>query len=267
MLNLIRLKIILTAIYGVFYHSRSPSYTFSHLIHIGALWRGSLPFPHPPGGRKKRSIYLLLDCTSLFYKYLIHTYIHKILTVKYVLSMFMSLQVRLTLLLNRRTRFVGPRSPVLLLVLLQPPPPKGWHCLFWPWWLFPLQAPLTSVCRNSWLCSQSCWMLSPLGRYAGQYGRLSHLIRTWVHASPTAPPASEILWWGQGKVLLDASLTKGRHCCFYPYAINYCLLPAHHLHHISLKSLHSAPAPGNHRPGNCGFPSYSLMSFSLLHPT
>lgn len=125
MLNLIRLKIILTAIYGVFYHSRSPSYTFSHLIHIGALWRGSLPFPHPPGGRKKRSIYLLLDCTSLFYKYLIHTYIHKILTVKYVLSMFMSLQVRLTLLLNRRTRFVGPRSPVLLLVLLQPPPPQG----------------------------------------------------------------------------------------------------------------------------------------------
>lgn len=126
MLNLIRLKIILTAIYGVFYHSRSPSYTFSHLIHIGALWRGSLPFPHPPGGRKKRSIYLLLDCTSLFYKYLIHTYIHKILTVKYVLSMFMSLQVRLTLLLNRRTRFVGPRSPVLLLVLLQlPPPPRA----------------------------------------------------------------------------------------------------------------------------------------------
>lgn len=35
-------------------------------------------------------------------------------------------------------------------------PNQGWHCLFWPWWLFPLKALLTSVCRKSWLCSQSC---------------------------------------------------------------------------------------------------------------
>lgn len=106
-----------------------------------------------------------------------------------------------------------------------------------------------------------------LGGTVGQYGRFSHLIRNWVDASPTAPPASEILWWGHGKVLFCASLTKGRHCSFYPHAINYCLLPTHRLNHISLKSLHSLPSTWGHRPGSCGFLSYSFTSFCLLPST
>lgn len=114
--------------------------------------------------------------------------------------------------------------------------------------------PVTLDAQPAWEVCRPIWQVVSLNKELG--GCFSY-----------STPASEILWWGQGKVPFDASLTKGRHCCFYPYAINYCLLPAHPLHHISRKSLHSAPAPGKHRPGNCGFPCYSLMSFSLLHPT
>lgn len=90
-----------------------------------------------------------------------------------------------------------------------------------------------------------------MGGTVGQYDRFSHLIRNWVDASPTSTlcgpslcggdsQCPRPLWWGHRKVLFRASLTKGRHCCLYPRAINYCFLPSHCLNHISLKSLHSA---------------------------
>lgn len=96
-----------------------------------------------------------------------------------------------------------------------PPPhlPHWGPCLFWPLWLFPLQAPLTSVCRNLCLASspvmvmerllgshiQPVWQVPPLNKELGGFS---------PYSTTTLAPASQV--W-RGRVLVDASLTKGRH--------------------------------------------------------
>ena len=90
-------------------------------------------------------------------------------------------------------------------------PTEDQHGLFWLWWQFPLQAPLLLSAEKSLFPVMFTETSACLGGTFNQYIRSSHLTRNWVDASPRAPQASEILWWGRGKVLVDASLTKGSH--------------------------------------------------------